>query len=234
MPIEWSTKGLLVLIRRQSPSAIYLLRLLQRHGYIFSAILESQKRFSYIKLPLMLQTLKKLYKFLDIRSFQTSVYHPQTNGLVEHFNKMPKTMICTFVSTNIQFPSDSIKPNAPRLNCDGGGVWHVGSVYRKGSSAIQGPHLQVKLAHTWTMFWISPGVYKVPPTSFHSRWLRPGTVVRDAELCWKQEKLQSWKAIVWFVLFCLYYYLDPVRMKGEGFLYIFRLWLSLSSRILQL
>ena len=32
------------------------------------------------------ELLKELYRFLHINSIRTSPYHPQTDGLVEHFN----------------------------------------------------------------------------------------------------------------------------------------------------
>ncbi len=39
----------------------------------------------------------ELYELLGIKSIRTSVYHPQTDGLVERFNLTLKTMICKFV-----------------------------------------------------------------------------------------------------------------------------------------
>ncbi|XP_051500808.1 uncharacterized protein LOC127409893 [Myxocyprinus asiaticus] len=45
----------------------------------------------------MSQTLRELYELLNIKSIRTSVYHPQTDGLVERFNKTLKNMICKFV-----------------------------------------------------------------------------------------------------------------------------------------
>lgn len=42
-------------------------------------------------------TLKELYKSWGIKSIQTSVYHPQTDGLVEWLNKTLKSMILKFI-----------------------------------------------------------------------------------------------------------------------------------------
>ncbi len=45
----------------------------------------------------MSRTIRKLYGLLGIKSVRTSVYHPQTDGLVERFNRTLKTMIRKFV-----------------------------------------------------------------------------------------------------------------------------------------
>jgi len=45
----------------------------------------------------MSRTLRKLYQLLGITSIHTSVYHPQTDGLVERFNKTLKSMLHKFV-----------------------------------------------------------------------------------------------------------------------------------------
>ncbi len=45
----------------------------------------------------MSRTLRELYELLGIKSIRTSVYHPQTDGLVERFNRTLKTMIRKFV-----------------------------------------------------------------------------------------------------------------------------------------
>uniref|UniRef100_A0A9J8D6N2 Gypsy retrotransposon integrase-like protein 1 n=1 Tax=Cyprinus carpio carpio TaxID=630221 RepID=A0A9J8D6N2_CYPCA len=45
----------------------------------------------------MSRTLNELYELLGIKSVRTSVYHPQTDGLVERFNRTLKTMIRKFV-----------------------------------------------------------------------------------------------------------------------------------------
>ncbi len=45
----------------------------------------------------MSRTIRELYELLGIKSVRTSVYHPQTDGLVERFNRMLKTMIRKFV-----------------------------------------------------------------------------------------------------------------------------------------
>ncbi len=45
----------------------------------------------------MSRTIRELYELLGIKSVRTSVYHPQTDGLVERFNRTLKTMIRKFV-----------------------------------------------------------------------------------------------------------------------------------------
>ncbi len=45
----------------------------------------------------MSRTLKELYELLGIKSIRTSVYHPQTDGLVERFNRTLKSMVRKFV-----------------------------------------------------------------------------------------------------------------------------------------
>uniref|UniRef100_A0A8C2BR64 Gypsy retrotransposon integrase-like protein 1 n=1 Tax=Cyprinus carpio TaxID=7962 RepID=A0A8C2BR64_CYPCA len=45
----------------------------------------------------MSRTLRELYGLLGIKSVRTSVYHPQTDGLVERFNRTLKSMIRKFV-----------------------------------------------------------------------------------------------------------------------------------------
>uniref|UniRef100_A0A803K005 Gypsy retrotransposon integrase-like protein 1 n=1 Tax=Xenopus tropicalis TaxID=8364 RepID=A0A803K005_XENTR len=43
--------------------------------------------------PFMSRVMKELCKFLQIKQLRTSVYHPQTDGLVERFNKTLKGML---------------------------------------------------------------------------------------------------------------------------------------------
>ncbi len=50
----------------------------------------------------MSRTIRELYELLGIKSIRTSVYHPQTDGLVERFNRTLKTMIRKFVSRRRQ------------------------------------------------------------------------------------------------------------------------------------
>uniref|UniRef100_A0AAQ4R7G5 Integrase catalytic domain-containing protein n=1 Tax=Gasterosteus aculeatus aculeatus TaxID=481459 RepID=A0AAQ4R7G5_GASAC len=45
----------------------------------------------------MSRTLRELYKLLGVKSVRTSVYHPQTDGLVERLNKTLKSMIRKFI-----------------------------------------------------------------------------------------------------------------------------------------
>ncbi len=45
----------------------------------------------------MSRTIRELYELLGIKSVRTSVYHPQTDGLVERFNRTLKKIIRKFV-----------------------------------------------------------------------------------------------------------------------------------------
>ena len=45
----------------------------------------------------MSQTQRELYELLAIQSIKTSMHHPQTDWLIESFNKMLKLMIQKFV-----------------------------------------------------------------------------------------------------------------------------------------
>ncbi len=55
-------------------------------------------------------TLCKLYELLGIKSIRTSVYHPQTDGLVERFNRTLKTMILKFVHEDAKNWDKWLKP----------------------------------------------------------------------------------------------------------------------------
>ena len=46
---------------------------------------------------LMSRTLRELYELLGLQSIKTSVYHPQTDGLIKRFNRTLKSMIRKFV-----------------------------------------------------------------------------------------------------------------------------------------
>ncbi len=45
----------------------------------------------------MSRAISELYELLGIKSIHTSVYHPQTDGLVERFNRTLKSMVRKFV-----------------------------------------------------------------------------------------------------------------------------------------
>ena len=46
----------------------------------------------------MSQLLKELYNLLNISQIRTSAYHPQTDGLVERFNKTLNAMLRKLVN----------------------------------------------------------------------------------------------------------------------------------------
>ncbi len=106
-PLEWSVRGhrfalVLVDYATRYPEAVVLrnisaksvavalFRMISRVG-IPKEILSNQG------MAFMSRTIRKLYELLGIKSIRTSVYHPQTDGLVERFNRTLKTMIRKFV-----------------------------------------------------------------------------------------------------------------------------------------
>ena len=48
---------------------------------------------SYQGTNFMPKLLSEVHKLLQVKSFRTCPYHPQTDGLVERFNQTLKTMI---------------------------------------------------------------------------------------------------------------------------------------------
>ncbi len=67
-----------------------LFRIISRVGILKEILMDQGTAF-------MSRTLTKLYGLLGIKSIRTSVYHPQTDGLVERFNRTLKTMVRKFV-----------------------------------------------------------------------------------------------------------------------------------------
>ncbi len=67
-----------------------LFRLISRVGIPKEILMDQGTAF-------MSRTIKELYELLGIKSVRTSVYHPQTDGLVERFNRTLKTMVRKFV-----------------------------------------------------------------------------------------------------------------------------------------
>lgn len=53
---------------------------------------------SYWSRHFMSTLLKQVYKLLGIKSLRTTPYHPQTDGLTEHFNQTLKQMLLKFIS----------------------------------------------------------------------------------------------------------------------------------------
>ncbi len=66
----------------------------------------------------MSRTIRELYELLGIKSIRTSVYHPQTDGLVERFNPTLKTMIRKFVHEDAKNWDKWLEP--PFVRCAGG------------------------------------------------------------------------------------------------------------------
>uniref|UniRef100_A0A9J8AJ78 Gypsy retrotransposon integrase-like protein 1 n=1 Tax=Cyprinus carpio carpio TaxID=630221 RepID=A0A9J8AJ78_CYPCA len=67
-----------------------LFRLISRVGILKEILTDQGTAF-------MSRTFSELYELLGIKALRTSVYHPQTDGLVERFNCTLKTMIRKFV-----------------------------------------------------------------------------------------------------------------------------------------
>lgn len=56
--------------------------------------------------------MAKLCKLLNIQALKTSVYHPQTDGLVKSFNGTLKSMLCKFMDDDPQH-WDKLLPDLP-------------------------------------------------------------------------------------------------------------------------
>ena len=71
--------------------ADHLMQLFARVGISKETLSEQGTNF-------MSQLLRELYNLLNIRPIQTSPYHPQTDGLVEHLNKTLKSVLRKLVN----------------------------------------------------------------------------------------------------------------------------------------
>lgn len=61
-----------------------------------------------LSLSIMSRSLRELYVLLGIKLIGTSVFHPQTDGLVERFNRTLKTMIRKFIFAVREVPQASM------------------------------------------------------------------------------------------------------------------------------
>ncbi len=52
---------------------------------------------TYQGMVFMSRAISELYELLGIKSIHTSVYHPQTDGLLQQFNRTLKSTVCKFV-----------------------------------------------------------------------------------------------------------------------------------------
>ena len=106
-PFDWSTQGyrfVLVLVdyATRYPEAVPLRNISAKN--VAQALFQVISRVGIPKEILtdqdtlfMSRTLRELYELLGIQSIKTSVYHPQTDGLVERFNRTLNSMIRKFV-----------------------------------------------------------------------------------------------------------------------------------------
>ncbi len=106
-PLEWSARGhrfalVLVDFATRYPEAVALRNISAKS--VAEALFSMISRVGILKEILtdqgtafMSRTIRELYGLLGIKSVRTSVYHPQTDGLVERFNRTLKTMIRKFV-----------------------------------------------------------------------------------------------------------------------------------------
>ncbi len=106
-PLEWSARGhrfalVLVNYATRYPEAVALRNISAKS--VAEALFSMISRVGIPKEILtdqgtafMSRTIRELYELLGINSVRTSVYHPQTDGLVERFNRTLKTMIRKFV-----------------------------------------------------------------------------------------------------------------------------------------
>ncbi|MGH0147416.1 UNVERIFIED_CONTAM: hypothetical protein FKN15_010446 [Acipenser sinensis] len=58
----------------------------------------------------MSRLIRGTCKLLGIKTIRTSVFHPQTDGLVERFNKTLKSMLRRFINSDVRYWDQLIPP----------------------------------------------------------------------------------------------------------------------------
>ncbi len=114
-PLEWSARGhrfalVLVDYATRYPEAVALRNISAKS--VAEALFSMISRVGIPKEILtdqgtafMSRTIRELYELLGIKSIRTSVYHPQTDGLVERFNRTLKSnpALCNTCKTDLAF-----------------------------------------------------------------------------------------------------------------------------------
>lgn len=73
--------------------AYALLQLFSRVGIPSEVLTDQSTNF-------LSSTLRQVYRLLGIKGIRTTPYHPQTDGLVERYNRTLKSMLKKFISSN--------------------------------------------------------------------------------------------------------------------------------------
>ncbi len=112
----------------------------------------------------MSRTIRELYELLGIKSVRTSVYHPQTDGLVERFNRTLKTMIRKFVHEDAKIwdkwldpllfavprsrkPPRGFPPSSSCMGASPAGCWT--SWGRRGRRDLRKAKMKFSMCWTW-------------------------------------------------------------------------------------
>lgn len=91
---KFSITKLVPLRNTKAPTlAKELLRIFLRVGFSQEVVIDQGTNF-------MSRVMTNLWKQLGVHPLKTSVYHPQTNGLVERFNQSLKKMLKKYVAEN--------------------------------------------------------------------------------------------------------------------------------------